>query len=102
METEKRPPGVMLYFTEMRPVIALLSAEERGELLMKIFDYAEYGAEPSFGSGDRLESVWPLARKMVDRNTEAYQEKCERAKKAVQARWDRAHGVSQRKEKNDG
>lgn len=93
METEKRPPGVMLYFTEMRPIIALLSAEERGELLMKIFDYAEYGAAPDFLSGDRLESVWPLVRRMLDRDAAAYQQKCERAKKAVQARWDRAHGV---------
>lgn len=46
MPEKKRPPGVMLYFTEMRPIFALLTAEERGELLLKIFDYAEYGQEP--------------------------------------------------------
>lgn len=87
MGTEKRPPGVMLYFTEMRPIFALLSAEERGELLMKIFDYAEFGAEPDLGS--RLAAVWPFVRKRIDQDTAAYREKCDRAKKAVQTRWDR-------------
>ena len=50
MESEKRRPGVMLYFTEMRPIFALLSVEERGELIMRILDYAEYGTEWHFFS----------------------------------------------------
>ena len=93
MEPEKRQPGVMLYFTEMRPIFALLGAEERGELVMRILDYAERGIEPVFLSGDRLENAWPLVRRMIDRDAAAYQKKCERAKKAIQARWEREHGA---------
>ena len=93
VEAEKRPPGVMLYFDKMRPIFALLSAEEGGELVQKILDYAEYGKQPVFASGDRLESLWPSVQKAIDLDAAAYQEKCERARKAVQARWNKEKGV---------
>lgn len=96
MEPEKRRPGVMLYFNEMRPMFALLSAEERGDLLMRIFDYAEYGEEPVFSFGSRLDDVWPFVRRMLDRDAAAYQKKCERARKSAQARWDREHGADRK------
>lgn len=87
MTEKKRPPGVMLYFVEMRPIFALLSAEERGELLMAIFDYSEFGQEPVLNN--RLAAVWPFVRKQIDLDAAAYQEKCDRAKKAIQTRWNR-------------
>lgn len=98
MEPEKRPPGVMLYFAEMRPIFALLNAEERGELLQMLLDYAEFGKEPDFRFGTRLDGIWPFVRRAVDRDAAAYQKKCERAKKSAQARWDRENGVRERKE----
>lgn len=87
MAEAKRPPGVMLYFTEMRPIFLLLSAEECKELLLKTFDYAEYGKEPILDS--RLATVWPFVRKMIDVDAASYQKKCDQRKKAAQARWDR-------------
>lgn len=93
MEPEKRQPGVILYFDKMRPVFALLSAEERGELVMKILDYGEFDREPDFVPGDRLESIWPSIRKAIDQDAAAYQNKCDRARKAVQARWNKEKGV---------
>lgn len=96
MEPEKRPPGVMLYFTEMRPIFALLSAEERGELILKILDYAEYDEEPVFSFESRLNDVWPFVRRMLDRDAAAYKKKCERAQKAIRARWDREHGADRK------
>lgn len=87
MNDSKRPPGVMLYFAELRPVFTLLSAEERGDLLMKIFDYAQFDEEPLLDA--RLNAVWPLIRRMIDRDAAAYQSKCDRAQKSVQARWER-------------
>ena len=87
MAEPKRPPGVMLYFAEMRPIFTLLEDYESGDLLLKIFDYAELGVEPVLDS--RLSSVWPFVRKRIDLDAAAYQEKCDRAKKAIQARWDR-------------
>ena len=54
MAAEKRPPGVMLYFDKVRPICALLSAKDRGELLLVILDYAELGQEPVFRPGSRV------------------------------------------------
>ena len=99
MAAEKRPPGVMLYFDKVRPICALLSAKDRGELLLVILDYAELGQEPVFRPGSRLEGVWPHIRKMIDQDSEVYQKKCDRAKKAIQASWDREREA---KENNSG
>lgn len=79
MSEKKRPPGVMLYFNEMRPIFNLLFEDESRELLLKIFDYAEFGIEPELE--DRLAAVWPMVRKMIDRDIEAYQAKCDQRKK---------------------
>lgn len=98
MEPENRPPGVMLYFDKMRPIFALLSAAEGGELVRKILDYAEYGKEPVFVFEDRLENLWPSIRKAIDQDTAAYQKKCDSARKAAQARWARENGGKERKE----
>lgn len=87
MSLEKRPPGVMLYFSEMRALLALMSDEERGQILMAILDYAEYGDEPYFD--DRLEAAWSLVQKILDRDAVSYREKCEKASKAVKARWEK-------------
>ena len=93
MAAGKRPPGVMLYFDKMRPIFALLSAEERGDLVLKILDYAEYGKLPAFASGDRLENLWPSVQKAIDLDAATYLEKCKQARKAVQARWNKEKGV---------
>lgn len=87
MAEPKRPPGVMLYFAEMRPIFTLLEDYESGDLLLKIFDYAEFGTEPALTG--RLVTVWPMVRRMIDRDIEAYQAKCNQAQKAIQARWQR-------------
>lgn len=90
--TAKHPPGVMLNFEKMRPICALLSAKDRGDLLLMILDYAELEQEPDLRPGSRLESVWPHIRKMVDQDSDAYQNKCDKAKKAAQTRWNRKRG----------
>ncbi len=95
VEPEKRKPGVMLYFDKMRPIFTLLSAEERGELIMKILDYGEFDREPDFVPGDHLESLWPSIRKAIDRDAEAYQKKCKQRRKAIQARWERERSTKQ-------
>ena len=85
MSPEKRPPGVMLYFEETRPIVSLLSDEERGRLLMAILDYAEYDAEPVLS--ERLVAAWPFIKRKIDHDAETYQKKCEKASKAAKARW---------------
>ena len=86
MSTEKRPPGVMLYFEETRPIISLLSDTERGQLLTAILDYAEYDADPVLS--ERLVAAWPFIKRKIDHDAETYQKKCEKASKAARARWE--------------
>lgn len=85
MSTEKRPPGVMLYFAETRPLLALMSDEERGQLFAAILDYAELDVEPVLG--DRLAAAWPFIKRLIDRDAETYRQKCEKAAKAAKSRW---------------
>lgn len=87
MSLEKRPPGVMLYFSEMRPILALMTDAERGQLLTAILDYAEKDAEPVLS--ERLEPAWPFVKQKIDRDSEAYRKKCEKAAKAIKARWEK-------------
>ncbi len=85
MSLEKRPPGVMLYFAEMRPILSLMRDAERGQLLTAILDYAEYGMEPDLSG--RLSAAWPFVKQKIDHDTEVYRKKCEKAVKAANARW---------------
>lgn len=85
MEPKKRPPGVMLYFEEMHPILSLMDNEERGELLTAIFNYAENDINPELS--DRVRAVWPFVKRKIDHDAEAYQKKCEKAAKSAQSRW---------------
>lgn len=87
MSTEKRPPGVMLYFAETRPLLALMNDAERGQLFAAILDYAELDVEPVLG--DRLAAAWPFIKRLIDRDADTYRQKCEKAAKAVNARWEK-------------
>lgn len=87
MGAEKRPPGVMLYFTETRPLLTLMSDEERGQLVMAILDYAEYDVEPVLR--DRLAAAWPFIKRLIDRDAEAYRKKCEKAARSARSRWEK-------------
>lgn len=77
----------MLYFEETRPIVSLLSDAERGQLLVAILDYAEYDVESVLS--DRLVAVWPFIKRKIDHDAEAYRKKCEKASKAIQARWEK-------------
>ncbi|MCM1234384.1 MAG: DUF6291 domain-containing protein [Ruminococcus flavefaciens] len=85
MSPQKRPPGVMLYYAKIRPILALLNDTERGRLLMAILDYGESCFPPVLD--DRLADVWPFVQEMIDKDIDAYQRKCDKAAKAIQARW---------------
>lgn len=86
MSEGKRPPGVMLYFEEMRPIFSLLNDMERGQLLTAILDYAENGIDPALS--ERVSVAWPFVKQKIDRDAETYRKKCEKAAKAAKARWE--------------
>ena len=89
MSQEKRPPGVMLYFEEMRPIFSLLNDMERGQLLTAILDYAENDIEPVLSN--RLVAAWPFIKRKIDHDAETYRKKCEKAAKSAKSRWKKEH-----------
>lgn len=79
-------PGVMLYFS-VRPALKRLSTEQKGRLFDAILDYGESGLLPDFDGV--LGVCWDFIQPMIDKDAEAYREKCDKAKRAVETRWAR-------------
>ena len=79
-------PGIMLYFS-VRPALKRLNAEQKGQLFDAILDYGESGLLPDFDGV--LGVCWDFIQPMIDKDAEAYREKCSKAKKAVETRWAR-------------
>lgn len=64
-----QPKGFMLYF-DTRPALEQLNDSDRGKLILSMFDYAEYGAEPQLEG--LLGMAWAFLRPKIDRDFEAY------------------------------
>ncbi len=86
MPASNSTPGVMLYF-DLRPAIAYLSTEEKGELLDAILGYGEDEAEPELES-PALKMLWTLVCPRIDADRERYLKRCERARASSRKRWD--------------
>ena len=76
----------MLYFS-VRPALKRLSTEQKGRLFDAILDYGESGLLPDFDGV--LGVCWDFIQPMIDKDAEAYREKCDKAKRAVETRWAR-------------
>ena len=81
----KQQPGVMVYF-DIRPMLAHLALEQQGLLLQAILTYAEDGRMPDFSDDSHLSMAWAIMQPRIDRDREAYQEKCEKARHAASCR----------------
>ena len=80
----KERPGVLIYFS-LRPAIKRLTLEEKGALFEAILDYAQNGVYPDFDGV--LGICWDFVQPLIDADGEAYRDKCEKAKKAIETRW---------------
>ena len=80
----KERPGVLLYFS-LRPAIKRLTLEEKGAPFEEILDYAQSGVYPDFDGV--LGICWDFVQPLIDADGEAYRDKCEKAKKAIETRW---------------
>lgn len=81
-----KQPGVMLYFS-MRACLKRLSLEEKGALFEAILDYAEHDIAPDLD--EKLMIAWDFVQPQIDRDRDAYQKKCEKARQSAAARWKR-------------
>lgn len=89
MAEDKKQPGVMIYF-EARNCLKRLDLEETGRLFLAILDYSEYRNEPDFSEENELALcvAWDVIKPKIDADLLRYQEKCEKNRKAAQARWE--------------
>lgn len=74
----------MLYFS-VRPALKRLSAEQKGRLFDAILDYGESGLLPDFDGV--LGVCWDFIQPMIDKDAVSYNEKCDKARKAINVRW---------------
>lgn len=72
-------------FTDFAKDMEPLSFEERGRLFTAMLRYAEDGTETGLSGNERF--LWGTVRKIIDKEASSYQERCERNKKNVSARY---------------
>jgi hypothetical protein len=78
----------ILFYPDMLAPLRELSEESLGRLVLAALDYAATGEEPAFTGEEGL--AWLFLRPAVDRDEARYEQKCEKARRAARARWDRA------------
>lgn len=76
----------MFYF-DIRPCLKRMTREQQGELFCAILDYGEFGTEPEF-SDPAIYFAWDFIKPRLDNDDKAYKNKCEKAKEAVEKRWE--------------
>ncbi len=75
MSRKKEYPGYLLYFDQMEGLISVLNDEELGQIHRAIYHYAREGKIPE-DLPDKVKVIWPSIRNNLDRDREAYEEKC--------------------------
>lgn len=74
----QKPPGVMLYPQDLLPLVGHLPQDATGRLLMAILNYSAFSVVPPMDGPEKW--VWPAVKDRIDRDREAYSEKCARNK----------------------
>jgi hypothetical protein len=64
-----------LFYLDWRQHLAMLTDEERGQLLMKLLDYSETGVLPD-DMGGAVGMAFSFMRAQLDRDKEKYEARC--------------------------
>ncbi len=67
-------------FHEIRPILELLSDEERGQLFLALLNYSEFGEIPAFTGA--LNMAFLIIQGSMDRMYEKWEETCRRRSEA--------------------
>ena len=73
MNKEKQPPGLMLYFADIRPALQMLTDEQIGRIFRAVMNYAENGERPQIEGIESL--VFAMLTPKIDRDRETYGKK---------------------------
>lgn len=81
----KNVPGVMLYF-DMASSIERMDVNQKAAFLVAVMRYGEFGEEPNFRDDPRLDVTWSFQKNRIDRDQEAYRERCAKGRYATYVR----------------
>lgn len=76
-----------LIYHDYREHFALLSYEQIGQLVMALLDYSESGKTPNLTGASGM--AFSFLRAQIDRDHQKYEEKCDKARKNAQKRWNK-------------
>lgn len=73
-------------FFDYKEQLKLLSAQERGELVLALIEYAESGIVPELDGASKM--CFSFITAQIDRDNAAYREKCRKNAENIRKRWE--------------
>ena len=77
---------VLQVYTDFADAMEELNDAERGRLFMAMLNYARSGARPVFRGGEKV--LWPVAKGNIDKQIQAYHERCETNRRNAASRYE--------------
>ena len=88
MKKDSGEKNTFLVYKDWKPLIDACTAEQAGAILKSIYEYVCEGEAPEFDN-PLLSGFFEMIRQAIDSNDKVWAEKREKAKKAIQARWEK-------------
>lgn len=88
MKKDSGEKNTFLLYKDWKPLIDACTAEQAGDILKGIYAYVCEGEAPEFDN-PLLSGFFEMIRQAIDSNDSAWAEKREKARKAIQARWEK-------------
>lgn len=88
MKKKSGDKNTFLLYKDWKPLIDACTSEQAGDILKGIYAYVCEGEAPEFNN-PLLSGFFEMIRQAIDENDSAWAEKREKAKKAIQARWEK-------------
>lgn len=88
MKKDSGKKNTFLLYKDWKPLIDACTSEQAGDILKGIYAYVCEGEAPEFDN-PLLAGFFEMIRQAIDENDNAWAEKREKAKKAIQARWEK-------------
>ena len=77
---------VLQVYTDFADAMEELNDAEKGRLFMAMLEYARSGARPVFRGGEKV--LWPVAKGNIDKQIEAYHQRCETNRRNITSRYE--------------
>ena len=88
MKRNSGDKNTFLLYKDWKPLIDACTSEQAGDILKGIYAYVCEGEAPEFDE-PLLAGFFEMISRAIDENDSAWAEKREKAKKAIQARWEK-------------